>query len=113
MAFGGKGMHLLEFLIIIFGIIWVALAHIENAAGKNNSYGQYSWLAYAMRPLLFFCGVGLFLIFIGTDWQNAFWEHTAGILSIIIGFGIFGKNIFHRKKIQANLESGKTKPSGA
>jgi hypothetical protein len=76
------------------------------------TYGRYAWLAYGARPMLFFGKLGLFLIFVGTDWQNPCWERTAGLICVLIRIGLFGKAVFYRKKIQVGLESKRIKPSG-
>jgi len=104
-------MQYKEIIVVIYALLWIVSFYVERSAGKNMAYGRYAWLAYGAKPMLFFGGIGFFLIFVGTDWRNPFWERNIGLICIIIGIGLFGKAVFYRKKIQAGLESGQIKPS--
>lgn len=99
-----------EVVAAIFVIIFLALVYIEKAAGKTGGFGRYAWLARGLRRLLFFAALGMFLIFVGTDWHNAFWERTIGTLCLFIGIGLFIRTVLRRREIQEGLASGRIKP---
>jgi hypothetical protein len=102
----------MEPLVIIFICLWAFLFFVEAAACKHTRLGRYAWVAHALRPLLFFSGIGAFLIFAGTDWDNRFWEWIAGIVFFLAGVGLFVRATCHRKQIQTDLESGRMRPGG-
>jgi protein-S-isoprenylcysteine O-methyltransferase Ste14 len=100
-----------ELFVIIFVCLYASLFFVEAAARKHTRLGQYAWFAHALRPLLFFGGIGALVIFVGTDWDNPFWERIAGIACFLAGAWLFVRATCHRKQIQTDLESGRIGPT--
>ncbi|MCP4125779.1 MAG: hypothetical protein GY753_01795 [Gammaproteobacteria bacterium] len=95
---------MIEFIFIIFGVLWVSLYYIENAGTEHSQILRYVWLVHVCRPILFFSGIGLFIIFIGTDWQSPFWELIAGLIFILIGIFFGVQSVLHRKEIEEKIK---------
>ena len=101
-----------EIIIVIFGLLWVSLFFIEQASYTNSRMSKYGWLAYAFRPILFFAGIGLYVIFSGTDWNSPLWEMVAGIICILLGLLLGIRVILNREEYARKLKDSKIKPSG-
>ena len=100
----------MEIIAIAFLITWTALYYVEKSARKKGGFARYAWLARAMRHLLFFTCTGLFLIIVGTDWDNRPWEVATGTALILVGLGLAARTCIRRKRIQKGLETGKIGP---
>jgi hypothetical protein len=100
----------MKIVAIVLLVLWVLLYCVESSARKRNFLAKYAWLARAAKHLLFFTGLGAFLILYGTDWNNRPWEVTIGAVFILIGLALSIRTCVHRKQIQQGLETGMLKP---
>ena len=96
-----------ELVFIFILVICVSLYYVESAA----KMGQYAWLAYTIRPIIFFSGLGL-IFFLGTDLESPIWEFIVGLFCIIVGIVLGIRRVLRKKEIQEKLKSGEIKPSG-
>ena len=86
--------------------------YIEKFARDGKLKVYYGWLAYSFRPILFFCALGLLIIFIGTDWKSPFWELIAGLALILIGIVLSVRSLRKRKDIKDKFRAGEIEPGG-
>jgi protein-S-isoprenylcysteine O-methyltransferase Ste14 len=100
----------METVFIVLLVVWVLLYYVESSARKKTYLAKHAWLARATKHLLFFAGIGLFLIQYGTDWNNRRWEVTIGMAFILIGLLLSIRTCVHRKQIQQGLGNGTVKP---
>lgn len=103
---------MMELLVGLFCVLWVSLYYVESSARKGRLQVRYGWLAYSCRPIIFFCGVGLFVILVGTDWKSRFWELIAGLLLISIAVVLTVRSLLRRKEIEAKFKRKQIEPTG-
>jgi len=101
-----------ELTVILICILWISLYYIESAARKGKLEIHYGWLAYSCRPIVFFGILGLFIIFVGTDWRSPFWEMIAGLSFICVGVAIGIRSLLRRKEIEARFRHEQIEPTG-
>jgi hypothetical protein len=101
---------MMELLVAVFCVLYVSLYYVESAALKGKLQVRYGWLAYSFQPIVFFFGVGLFIILVGTDWRSPLWELAAGLLLICIGMVLTVRSLLKKKEIEAKFRSGEIEP---
>ncbi|MBN1473525.1 MAG: hypothetical protein JW914_02815 [Syntrophaceae bacterium] len=103
---------MMEFIVaLIIGLV-IVFYFIEKYACEGKMPLYYAWLAYSFRPILIFCGIGFFFIFIGTDWQSPFWERIIGLVHVLIGLAFGFRYLSKRKEIEDKFKSGEIEPGG-
>lgn len=102
----------MEFIVAILIGLLIIYYYIEKLARDGKVRLYYAWLAYSFRPILFFWSIGFFLIFIGTDWHDPYWERIIGLVNVLIGLVISLRYLSKRKEIKNKIRTGEIESGG-